>query len=318
MGLAGSVGRPPHRVDSLVLWLLLVLTCDARDTETHVQAYYLQPSQTSMVMLTVNGERTERLVAGQVVGVQNRAGARIAHLGDGVIMPAEIRLDRGLNVLVVVPASWPTALGLVTTSLILDATAPSLIGNQFATWRERPVPVVLCTDGEDMTRRVRQAVEGLNAQIGTHELSFAERMSSGCSGTGIIIDVDPALGGRTGVTVLDGTCTGRAGTKHCFPDWLRRARITVAPNAPVLDIQHELLHGLGLRHTCLVESLMATEFSVANLRACGLVRFQAGLMTPITLSRSFSAYDRAALDLLRGLARVVSRPASQAEWVIVN
>ena len=67
----------------------------------------------------------------------------------------------------------------------------------------------------------------------------------------------------------------------------------------------------GKNHAC-------AEFSVANLRACGLVRFQAGLMTPIMLSRSFSAYDRAALDLLRGLAGVVSRPASQAEWVIVN
>ncbi len=65
---------------------------------------------------------------------------------------------------------------------------------------------------------------------------------------------------------------------------------------------HELLHAMGLGHTCVVGSAMATEFSAAELLACGRSRARLGLMEPLHLKREIGAGDVVALAILRKVA----------------
>jgi hypothetical protein len=84
----------------------------------------------------------------------------------------------------------------------------------------------------------------------------------------------------------------------CEPDWIEAADIYVTKRTKPAEIEHELLHALGLYHTCVIPSVMATEFSPTELRLCGSARHDLGLHAPLTLQRTLSPFDAAALRIL--------------------
>jgi hypothetical protein len=89
----------------------------------------------------------------------------------------------------------------------------------------------------------------------------------------------------------------------CEHPWqIQSASISLASSAGMTALEHELLHALGLGHSCLAPSLMATEQSEQELRRCGERRFELGYRQGFVLDRILSNYDIAAVQILAALS----------------
>ncbi|MDT8369844.1 MAG: hypothetical protein RQ745_11590 [Longimicrobiales bacterium] len=115
-------------------------------------------------------------------------------------------------------------------------------------------------------------------------------------------DIGDALG--TAFAIEEGCQYFAESGYSCAPRWIRSAEIYLRDKTGQDEIIHELLHALGLDHTCVVRSVMATEFDDADLRRCGRARSGLGLTQPLMLERRLGPHDIVALHLLRELAEV--------------
>ncbi len=67
-------------------------------------------------------------------------------------------------------------------------------------------------------------------------------------------------------------------------------------------VAHELLHVLGLGHSCLVNTLLSTTFSEGELARCSRERQRMGIPGALVLQREATASDAASIQLLRDIA----------------
>jgi hypothetical protein len=199
-----------------------------------------------------------------------------------------------------------------------DEGTPTLLRSPLTLWRRYPVPVVLTggsggPDDEDHADRLRRAIRKVNGLAGFEVL----RIESGPSGKGVRVSFTPPSRGALGATAIDTAPCGFS-SEHgflCAPSWIDRAVVHLAPDAEVAVIQHELLHSLGLGHTCVVESVMVGYFSNEELEACAGLRTELGLTDPLFLERSMSPFDIAAVQLLRSLAQALDgRQTESIPW----
>lgn len=232
---------------------------------------------------------------------------------------------------IVVPEYWRIEKGLFagsavpTLPLFLNGT-PALIGEQLPVWPRYPINVaihlagkrVCATTGDLANTAVPYGVEAINAAASDQIFEMREVHGPACRDAEVTVVVGDSIPGKMGEAALYGACGANIqGSVRCYPHWLRSGEINLPSTAAVAEIQHEFLHVLGLNHTCLVPSVMATEFAEDELRSCGLGRRHLGLTGDLVLQRRLSAYDVASIEILRKVGPLVrSVEATHFQWVV--
>lgn len=250
------------------------------------------------------------------------------------------RFRPGNHAILIVPERWRVPISgrdtFIRTETILPNRwgAPALIPSALRLWGEQPVPVAVRRTSSLTSLSARhptgfvalthRAVRLINVMAGDEVLAYtADSELVGTPSRGIRVtplraSSDPK---RQGITHLDQerpVCEYEALRYACVPQWTSTASVSVAPAAGVPVMVHELLHALGLSHTCVIRSIMATEFSTRELSLCGLARGGLGFSEPLELEREASVYDAAALRLLRAAAVALSGSADgTVHWLLV-
>jgi hypothetical protein len=165
---------------------------------------------------------------------------------------------------------------------------------------------------------VGTAVAEINRTAGLELLRLDE--SENLTGGIHVVWVESLNGALAGAQVEGPTCgSGSVPSGPCARARIERALVRITDGATVSEVIHELLHGLGLFHTCLVPSVMATEFSEPDLVRCGVARGRLGYTDPLVLRRSLSPYDIAALELVRTVsAEFTKMPEAAVDLLTVN
>jgi hypothetical protein len=312
MGIGGESVRQVRRYPLMVL-VLLVLVFGCRDC----------PSP--------EGELAE-LRAGRASGIEN-SGPGIVH-GTAVRPGSRLEPDgnrpRHLELLVLPTYSLNRGIfsgrTIETRRLIAsDPDIPMLLRDDLRLWRDYAVPVqVACEgrwseNGDALTSMVREAAEVVNELAGEGLLELQEACAPR-EVAGIQVhayhDVGERIAFATWTTL---GCTYASPPEAlCEPQWMHSAQVWLTPAAGVNEVVHELLHILGLEHTCVVPSVMATEFDDWELLACSRERWRHGLNEPLQLQRRVSQYDAAALHLLLELGRLINRQVEAIRWVVME
>lgn len=124
--------------------------------------------------------------------------------------------------------------------------------------------------------------------------------------------VDPPALARTAVL---STCRNAV---ECSPKRIVGADISIGAHAGVYDVAHELMHALGLNHTCTTLSLMAANFEDNELDECSEARASAGEPEGFRIVRVPSAADAVALRIISQLTQLAARFDSEVELVIAD
>jgi len=206
-----------------------------------------------------------------------------------------------------------------------DPDIPMLLRDDFRLWRDYPVPLrVSCEErwsehGDVLTSMVREAAEVVNELAGEGLLDLQEACAPReVAGIQVYVyhDVGKRIAFATWATL--GCTYASPPEAFCGPQWMYSAQVWLTSAAGVNEVVHELLHILGLEHTCVVPSVMATEFDDRQLLACSRERWRHGLSEPLHLQRRVSPYDAAALHLLQELGRLVNRQVEAISWVVME
>lgn len=162
------------------------------------------------------------------------------------------------------------------------------------------------------------AIDSVNFAVGMEMLRFrgaAERRADFLGG--ILVEYRESLQNRLGTSHFRSAAS--AYCPWCMPRQVDGAIVRLSPEAGWRDVAHELMHAAGLGHTCIVPSMMATEFSTEDLEACGIVRGGVGYRSAMVLERSMSPYDAAALDILSKLTgKLTSLQVDSVVWIVLR
>jgi len=241
----------------------------------------------------------------------------------------------GIHIVLIIGDEWRLRYLDRTTSIPTRALlpnkvgAPSLIPQDLSVWSATPLDVVLprADDGGHPavtalgTGRFPDIIHDLNAMLGFETFRLAARHATRREQERVV-RVLP-LGThrrRQGRTRLGRRRCGydSALGYACRPRWIEWVEVGFTATAGPAEVQHELLHALGLTHTCVVPSVMATEFEREELERCGRMRRSLRFDQPLKLTRQMSEFDVAAIEILRNVARALEgRSGVSLYWVIV-
>lgn len=211
----------------------------------------------------------------------------------------------------------------VDTRLIVQSGVPSLLGGRPRLVERVPQTVgVLRWRGTEciptdsvMTYPIGQAIADINQLVGRPLFLLATPKNGRCS-RDITVHIDVELNANElGMTSADHVrCV-----EGCGVQWIRQVQISLDKEADSGVAAHELLHAAGLGHTCLVPSIMATEFPGNDIWQCARHLGVTGYRTPLRLDREFSPYDVAALDLVARMAEALAgQRVDRITWVAVG
>jgi hypothetical protein len=225
---------------------------------------------------------------------------------------------------VVLPQQWTIQEGLyegVTLPLasivqIKGDSAPKALGRRLRTWREYPIEVFVVPNKVSVRRghEVRNAVHDVNQQLGWRLFRLGEPVQDDVEGVYVEF-VDTLAGDAMGaVRAKPHECRYDVDDEQiiCDRHWLSHVRVFLADIAGHAEITHELLHAVGLAHSCVTETIMATEFLDWELAECGYVRYDLGFSDTLRVTRAFSAFDAAALEVLREAALRIGNAAADS------
>lgn len=247
---------------------------------------------------------------------------------------AAMEVRGGRHVALVLPGTWRISEGpyagtdLPTASIFGgDTDLPALLGSGLSLWATHPLSVRVAQDSQSLAggtgpgfasgqQAVAEALRGINAAAG-----FTVLRPAGASEpqADLTVSWSDALGNALGVArIRSAACPyDQEEGFSCQPVWAEGADIVLAQGAGIAEIQHELLHAVGLSHTCIVPSVMATEFSDDELRWCGLARGGLGFWQPLRLEREIGPHDIAAIEIVRKASAVLKDiRADYMHWLI--
>jgi hypothetical protein len=207
--------------------------------------------------------------------------------------------------------------------------APSLLAQDPLLWTRLPVPVSIEVPSDQgdfepklvhaATAQVRRAVSAINESAGIRLFDFTGERSASHSREGVVVSFEDLAPPRLGATrVYKALCSGSESAMplRCGSNIARTATVRLSWNAPYEVVLHELMHAVGLQHTCVVPSVMATEFSSQELQACAARRHALHLMDELVLRREFTVYDVAAIRLTAAMMeQAYHQEANHAHWV---
>jgi hypothetical protein len=234
-----------------------------------------------------------------------------------VLLPASLTVDRG-----------SFAGRTVPVRSLIDKAVPTLLPLAPRIWRENTLSLAVlegetgsCMEvGRIEESLIGAAIYQLQSTVGDELFELSANTSETCWQKADVvvrpnIDLREALG-TTAITAEPCAITS-PGDAGCTMKWARSARIDIDPRASEANVLHELFHVLGLNHTCVVRSIMATDFDSHDLHACGLLRHYLGFSEPLRLQREITAFDIAALQILRDTRRTLSGNERHVEWVLL-
>lgn len=231
--------------------------------------------------------------------------------------------------LVSLPKTWKIRQGqfagtTLSTMGLVDSRGPTLLNPTRLFLADYPVSVGLgdttfCSGV--LANALSAAVEEISVAVGRPVFSFDgcddRRHDTGGRLITVYADTLPLPG-------VEGRSSARADcaeTIDAMPDCAVRhlvgGTVHLSPQATPAVAAHELLHVLGLEHTCVYPSVMATRFAQAELIACGVLRARMGLTTGFVTERRLSAADVAAIELVIDLATLAMSEAPWGMLVIV-
>jgi hypothetical protein len=178
-----------------------------------------------------------------------------------------------------------------------------------ALWRVLPVNVsATYTSGVGVDDSIRQrlmvlhAVQRVNGVAGFDAMQVLESPEDSREDpSGIIVHFGLRSSIALGRTEVNEPTCDLAPNEAilCAPQWIDSAFIEMSDTADISDLEHELLHALGLGHTCIVPSVLATEFEPEDIDACGDERRRLDLLSPLKLTRELSEFDALSMDIVR-------------------
>lgn len=237
----------------------------------------------------------------------------------------------GVHYLVLLPDRWliekgPFAGRTVAVPPLVPINQPdgvSLVSQPLRLWRRTSIPVMVeGLDDRRMRSRVEEAVSSINHSVGIKLLDLAVDSDQTLSDSfGIYFSTPPKSPESAGEADL-GTPECRLSPDHgfqCVPYWQDQVEVRIADHAGVEEVQHELGHALGLSHSCVIPSVMATEFEPTQLASCAHARDRYGYDEPLLLAREISQFDVAALQILHEVAaRIGGERGDELHWFIVS
>lgn len=244
---------------------------------------------------------------------RHSSDSRAGPSGEGHLvigLPPSVRLSSGVFQGTTVRPPW--------VALPALRQAPTIVNRDLRLWPAFPVAVFVSRPGPEgcpgaprdqgTIQELAKALDGINQLAGSDFFRLQEvPCAARTRRRGVRIAFRGDLGLRLGVTgVHDGGCGHLEGVGYlCHPKWIRSADVVVQETASTQAIQHEMLHALGLGHTCLVPSVMATSFPPGKLQECAEVRGHYGIDEVLQLERRMSAYDALAAQLMKELSRAL-------------
>lgn len=279
------------------------------------------------------GTRRTRLGRAEIRLDVETDGLAHATVVDGRGARRDLRLAPGRHLILILPDMWRLEAGtyagsvLPTEAILSEAgSTPTLLRRDVSfpssfpvSVYHTPVPGSGERDREDRAPPVVEALAGINELAGGTVFQLAR--PSGADADVRVIWSGGSSRDTLGVTHLQvPSCQyDKPRGFSCQPRWIRHADIVLSERGKVAEVQHELLHAIGLSHTCVVPSVMATEFSQADLRACGSARAALGFTAPLRLERRLGRFDAAAIDIVRrAAAALASRHGDYIHWRILH
>lgn len=247
-----------------------------------------------------------------------------------------VYLDNGRHLVIFVPPEWRitggTFAGVQVPMQILfpnSMSAPSVFDGGLKIWQEYPVPVYLTDMNAAVSANdtapllgvmLAQVIANIQRAVGKQVFSYGGYVDKTVPGrAGIYVQSVQLTGAVLGQTELRLTnCDGMPSwVSTCFPELIAEATLNVRPDVEAAILEHELLHALGLSHTCIVGSVLATEFSRHDRERCAYARRSFGLLQPLLLRRELSAYDVAAIEVAMELSRSAGMSkARHIHWIM--
>ena len=243
-------------------------------------------------------------------------------------------LEPGVHA-VVVSSAWIEGLPgtQVPVAWLLGGSAPGLLGMEATAWPHFPLSVGVA-GGEASSSAclapmseeasiVRAAVESLNESTRLPLFLLSGAVPSCGTAVDVVVHVGETLFDQLGRTnVIYRPCLDQGTVGVGFGDCVLKnglmARVRLDKRATIAEAQHELLHVLGLGHSCVVPSVMATEFSADDLEECGRARYHFGMRDTLLLRRQLSDYDVAAARVAYHVSnQLVGLHVQTLRWVVL-
>ena len=196
--------------------------------------------------------------------------------------------------------------GEVPLGEVVSDYAPAQFRPCDQTWAGDAFPVSILLQAEDGCRS--DILEYLDASVEAIHSTAGRIVFSG-------VKCGPPLPGFRGVQVVIGSLDSehsllgqtrtftecdRWSSSGCERPSVVGATVVIQDPSDRNVLSHELLHALGMGHSCLARSVMATEFQLWELRRCSEVRSGLGYSQALRLERRFGPVDAAAIQLLLG------------------